>query len=34
LTTTLMYGLIQRVWPVENRALPRMPWPRGENGTK
>jgi len=28
LTTALMYGLIQRVWPVENRALPPMPWSR------
>jgi hypothetical protein len=28
LTTALMYGLIQRVWPVENRALPQMPWSR------
>ena len=28
LTTALMYGLIQRVWPVENRTLPRMPWSR------
>jgi len=31
LTTALMYGLIQRVWPVESRALPRMSWPRREN---
>jgi hypothetical protein len=28
LTTALMYGLIQRVWPVEIRTLPRMPWSR------
>jgi len=34
LTTALMYGLIQRVWPVENRALPRMPWPRREDTVK
>jgi hypothetical protein len=26
LTTALMYGLIQRVWPVETRALPHTPW--------
>jgi hypothetical protein len=25
LTTALMYGLIQRVWPVESRSLSRMP---------
>jgi MFS superfamily sulfate permease-like transporter len=25
MTTALMYGLIQRVWPIENRALPRVP---------
>ncbi len=31
LTTALMYGLIQRVWPVENRALPRVPWSRRKN---
>ena len=34
LTTALMYGLIQRVWPVENRALPHMPWPRGEDAAR
>lgn len=26
LTTALLYGLIQRVWPVETRALPHTPW--------
>jgi len=31
LTTALMYGLIQRVWPVETRALPPMPWSKREN---
>jgi len=31
LTTALMYGLIQRVWPVDNRALPRMNWSRRDN---
>jgi hypothetical protein len=25
MTTALMYGLIQRVWPIENRALPHVP---------
>lgn len=34
LTTALMYGLIQRVWPVENRALPRLPWSRRENAAE
>jgi hypothetical protein len=34
LTTALMYGLIQRVWPVENRALPGMPWSRRKNGAE
>ena len=34
LTTALTYGLIQRVWPVENRALPRMPWPRRKSAPK
>jgi len=34
LTTALVYGLIQRVWPVENRALPLMPWRRPENAAK
>ena len=32
LTTALLYGLIQRVWPVEDRALPRPPWSRPGNG--
>jgi hypothetical protein len=31
LTTALMYGLIQRVWPVDNRTLPSIPWSRREN---
>jgi len=31
LTTALMYGLIQRVWPVENRTLPHVLWPRKGN---
>lgn len=26
MTTALIYGLIQRVWPVESRALPHVPW--------
>jgi hypothetical protein len=30
LTTALMYGLIQRVWPVESRALPWTPRSRRE----
>jgi len=34
LTTALMYGLIQRVWPVESRALPGVPWSRQKNGAK
>jgi hypothetical protein len=34
LTTALIYGMVQRVWPVENRALPRMPWPRRENASE
>ncbi len=34
LTTALLYGLIQRVWPVEDRALPQMPWSRRENGAE
>jgi hypothetical protein len=34
LTTALMYGLIQRVWPVENRALPAVPWSKKENMTE
>jgi hypothetical protein len=28
MTTALMYGLIQRVWPIENRALPHVPQSR------
>jgi hypothetical protein len=34
LTTALMYGLIQRVWPVEGRPSPRLPWPRREKAAK
>jgi hypothetical protein len=34
LTTALMYGLIQRVWPVENRALPGSPRSRREKGAE
>jgi hypothetical protein len=34
LTTALMYGLIQRVWPVESRPSPRLPWPRREKAAK
>jgi len=34
LTTALLYGLIQRVWPVESRALPHTPWSRRENATE
>ena len=34
LTTALTYGLIQRVWPVEDRALPPMPWPRRGDAVK
>lgn len=34
LTTALMYGLIQRVWPVQSRTLPGMPWSRGKTGSK
>ncbi len=34
LTTALMYGLIQKVWPVESRALPRKPWSRTEDASK
>jgi hypothetical protein len=26
LTTALLYGTIQRVWPVESRTLPHLPW--------
>jgi len=26
MTTALMYGLIQRAWPVENRGLPHVSW--------
>ncbi len=28
LTTALLYGTIQRVWPVETRTLPHLPWPK------
>jgi hypothetical protein len=31
LTTALMYGLIQKVWPVESRAAPRMHLPSRDN---
>jgi hypothetical protein len=34
LTTALMYGLIQRVWPVESRPSPRLPWPSREKAAK
>lgn len=34
LTTALLYGLIQRVWPVEDRALPHAPWSRRDNAAK
>ncbi len=34
LTTALLYGLIQRVWPVENRVLPGMPWSGREDAVK
>ncbi len=34
LTTALMYGLIQRVWPVESRPSPRLPWPSREKVAK
>jgi hypothetical protein len=34
LTTALMYGLIQGVWPVESRRLPGMPWSRRKKGAK
>jgi hypothetical protein len=34
LTTALMYGLIQRVWPVEIKPSPRLPWPRRETVAK
>ena len=34
LTTALMYGLIQGVWPVESRTLPGLPWSRRKNGAK
>jgi len=30
MTTALIYGLIQRVWPVESRALPHVPWSNGD----
>jgi hypothetical protein len=30
LTTALLYGLIQRVWPVEIRSLPHTPWSKRE----
>jgi len=26
LTTAFLYGMIQRVWPVESRQSPKMPW--------
>ncbi len=31
LTTALMYGLIQRVWPVDSRTLPLKPWAKAED---
>jgi len=31
MTTALMYGLIQRVWPIEGRALPHVPWSSRDN---
>ena len=34
LTTALLYGLIQRVWPVETRALPHKPWSKAQSVTK
>jgi hypothetical protein len=34
LTTALLYGLIQRVWPVESRALPRAPWSKPQNAAE
>ncbi len=34
LTTALLYGLIQRVWPVEARALPHTPWSKPQNAAE
>ena len=34
LTTALLYGLIQRVWPVETRALPHTPWSKPQNAAE
>lgn len=31
MTTALIYGLIQKVWPVENRALPHVRWSSRDN---
>jgi hypothetical protein len=34
LTTARVYGLIQRVWPVEARALPHTPWSKPQNAAE
>jgi hypothetical protein len=34
LTTALLYGLIQQVWPVEKRALPHLPWSKQEHAAE
>lgn len=33
LTTALLYGTIQRAWPVETRTLPPLPWSRRNKAT-
>jgi hypothetical protein len=34
LTTAFMYGIIQRVWPIEERDFraPRLRWPKRKKG--